>query len=70
VPTATFSNAGRLVVLRVPRHGRQSDVRACVASDEQIRSVVFGDVMMHMMDLYAKRIRILAERDATAGLKT
>jgi hypothetical protein len=70
VPAATFSNAGRLVVLRVPRNGRERDVTACITTDEQMRSVVFGDVMMHMMDLYAKRIRILTEREATAGLKT
>ena len=70
VPAATLSNAGRIVVLRVPRNGRQDDVRACITSDEQMRGVVFGDVMMHMMDLYARRIEILAKRAVTAGLKT
>jgi hypothetical protein len=70
VPEATFSNAGRLVILRVPRNGRQEDVKACIATDEQMRSVVFGDVMMHMMDLYARRVKILAVRATTAGLKT
>jgi Lipase (class 3) len=70
VPAATLSNAGRQVVLRVPHNGRQDDVRACIATDEQLRSVVFGDVMMHMMDLYARRIETLAKRAVTAGLKS
>ena len=70
VPAAKLSNAGRLVLLRAPRNGRQDDVRACIATDEQMRSVVFGDVMMHMMDLYARRIEILAKRAVTVGLKT
>lgn len=70
VPAATLSNAGRQVVLRVPRNGRQDDVRACIATDEQLRSVVFGDVMMHMMDLYAMRIETLAKRAVTAGFKS
>lgn len=70
VPAATFSNAGRLVVLRVPRNGRESEVRACITTDEQMRRVIFGDVMMHTMDLYARRIKTLAEHAATAGLKT
>jgi hypothetical protein len=70
VPAATLSNAGRQVILRVPRNGRQDDVRACIATDEQLRGVVFGDVMMHMMDLYARRIETLAKRAVTAGLKS
>ena len=70
VPAATLSNAGRIVVLRVPRNSRQDNVSACIATDEEMRSVVFGDVMMHMMDLYARRIEILAKRAVTAGLKT
>lgn len=69
-PTATLSNAGKLVVLRVPRNGRQDDVRACVTTDEQMRSVVFGDVMMHMMDVYSRRVETLAKRAVTAGLKS
>jgi hypothetical protein len=70
VPAATFSNAGRQVVLRVPRNCREVDVRACIVTDEEMRGVVFGDVMMHMMDLYARRIETLATRAVTAGLKT
>jgi hypothetical protein len=36
-----------------------------------MRSVMFGDVMMHMMDLYARRIQTLANRAVplTVGLK-
>jgi hypothetical protein len=71
VPAAKLSNAGRLVVLRVPRNGREDDVSACITTDEQMRSVMFGDVMMHMMDLYARRIQTLANRAVplTVGLK-
>ena len=70
VPAATLSNAGRIVVLRVPRNGGEEDVRACITTDEQMRSVVFGDVMMHMMGPYARRIETLAKRAVTAELKT
>ncbi len=70
VPPSTLSNAGRCVVLRVPRNGRQDDIRACITTDEQLRSVVFGDVMMHMMDLYARRIETLAKQAVTAGFKS
>jgi len=70
VPAATLSNAGRQVILRVPRNGRQDGVRACIATDEQLRGVVFGDVMMHMMDLYARRIETLAKQAVTAGFKS
>ncbi|KAI9804121.1 MAG: hypothetical protein M1825_001523 [Sarcosagium campestre] len=62
VPPATLSNAGRLVVLRGMRLRADQDerVQACVTSDEQLRGVVFGDPMMHMMKLYARRIDTLA----------
>ncbi|KAJ9496081.1 hypothetical protein LTR99_008190 [Exophiala xenobiotica] len=65
VPPATFSNAGRLVVLRVPDGGTESDVTACIVRDEQLRQVVFGDPLMHAMDLYARRIETLAVRAVT-----
>lgn len=38
----------------------------CVTSDEQLRGVVFGDPVMHMMRIYARRIEILATRSVTA----
>ncbi|KAK5457271.1 hypothetical protein LTS15_005052 [Exophiala xenobiotica] len=65
VPPATFSNAGRLVVLRVPDGGTENDVTACIVRDEQLRQVVFGDPLMHAMDLYARRIETLAVRAVT-----
>jgi hypothetical protein len=70
VPPATLSNAGRLVVLRVP-HGpppraRESDVvTASLVKDDQIRQVIFGDPLVHSMDLYAQRIEALAVRAVT-----
>jgi len=66
VPLRTLSNAGRLVVLRVPdRGGKESDVTACVVKDEQLRQVIFGDPIAHSMDLYATRIETLAVRAVT-----
>jgi hypothetical protein len=68
VPSATFSNAGRLVVLRVPDGGTENDVTACIVRDEQLRQVVFGDPLMHAMDLYARRIETLAVRAVTGKM--
>lgn len=39
---------------------RRELFEACVINDAQLRGVVFGDPVMHMMDLYARRIEILA----------
>jgi Lipase (class 3) len=57
-----LSNAGRLVVLRPASasHGGEKNVKALITNDEQMRHVVFGDPLMHQMDLYAKRIETLA----------
>ncbi|KAI9799043.1 MAG: hypothetical protein M1833_004237 [Piccolia ochrophora] len=64
VPPATLSNAGRLVVLRptgwTTGPGTDERVEACVTTDQQLRSVVFGDPLMHMMKLYARRVGALA----------
>jgi hypothetical protein len=68
VPPATLSNAGRLVVLRVPDgHGRnrESEVTACLVKDEQLRQVIFGDPLVHSMNLYSERIEALAVRAVT-----
>lgn len=65
VPPATFSNAGRLVVLRVPDDGTEADVTASVVKDEQLRQVMFGNPVVHSMDLYASRIETLAVRAVT-----
>ena len=40
-------------------------VEACVVTDEQLRCVVFGDPVCHMMSLYARRIETLAMRAVT-----
>ncbi|KIW77926.1 hypothetical protein Z517_07759 [Fonsecaea pedrosoi CBS 271.37] len=67
VPPATLSNAGRLVVLRIPdRPGaNEADVTASLVKDEQLRQVVFGDPIVHSMNLYARRIETLAFRAVT-----
>jgi Lipase (class 3) len=70
VPPATLSNAGRLVLLRVPMKGRNDDVRALITTDEQIREVVFGDPLMHQMKLYSRRVETLATKAATGRLMT
>ena len=70
VPPTTLSNAGRLVLLRLPRGGSSSSVKACITTDDQLRGVIFGDVAMHHMPVYLRRIEVLATRAATAGLKS
>ena len=65
VPPATLSNAGRLILLQIPRKGRNEDVRACIMSDEQLRGVVFGDPLMHQMKRYHRRVEVLAKKAAT-----
>lgn len=80
VPAGTLSNAGRLVVLRGGEdadgngkghgsghgNGDREDVRAVVVTDAQLRGVVFGDPVMHMMRVYARRVEGLATRAVTA----
>ncbi|KAH0544914.1 hypothetical protein FGG08_000994 [Glutinoglossum americanum] len=60
VPPTSLSNAGKLVVLRPSKPGSEQDVAVCVTTDEQLRGVVFGDPVKHMMKLYASRIETLA----------
>ncbi|KAK5001044.1 hypothetical protein LTR66_000176 [Elasticomyces elasticus] len=61
LPPATLSNAGRLVLLR-ERSGKVGleNIEACCTTDEELRGVVFGDPVMHMMKVYAARIERLA----------
>lgn len=69
VPPGTLSNAGRLVVLRAGQVGAGSDdddVQAELTTDEQLRDVVFGDPMMHVMKLYCRRVEVLATKAVTA----
>ena len=40
-------------------------LEACVVTDEQLRSVVFGEPVYHMMSVYARRIETLATRAVT-----
>ncbi|MCJ1364928.1 hypothetical protein MMC16_004045 [Acarospora aff. strigata] len=46
----------------------EEDVSMCVTTDEQLRAVVFGDPVMHMMRVYARRIEVLATRAVTARI--
>ena len=71
VPPGTLSSAGRLVVLRDHQNAGAeptNDVKAEITSDEQLRSVVFGDPVMHMMKVYAKRVEVLATKAVTARI--
>ncbi|ROV91119.1 hypothetical protein VSDG_07843 [Cytospora chrysosperma] len=77
VPPSTLSNAGRIVVLRSGSPGRvkgkktveerlNEGVVAQVATDEQLRGVVWGNPVCHVMKLYAGRLEILAVGAVTA----
>ena len=71
VPAGALSNAGRLVVLREDKTsitGVNDDVKAEITCDQELRSVVFGDPVMHMMKIYAKRVEILATKAVTAKI--
>jgi hypothetical protein len=79
LPTTYLSTAGRLVILRpLPRkkssrdrdYSSSSAIEACVTTDAELRDVVFGDPMVHAMDLYARRIETLATNAVTARLST
>ncbi len=62
VPPATISNAGQLVLLRTPANGRNEDVEAYFTADNQLQGVVFGDPLMHQMELYCQRVELLATK--------
>lgn len=78
VPPSTLSNAGRIVVLRSGDPGASlkgkktveerlnEGVVAQVATDEQLRGVVWGNPVCHLMKLYAGRLEILAVGAVTA----
>ena len=69
IPPGALSNAGRLVVLRgekVTKDNLDDDVKAEITTDQQLREVVFGDPVMHMMKVYARRIEVLATKAVTA----
>jgi hypothetical protein len=48
-------------------HGQADDVEAVTVDDELLRTVVYGDPLMHMMTLYKRRVEVLATRAVTAG---
>ena len=87
IPVSTLSNAGRLVVMRVPpqpvnrqRKGPNSQMYASshwerqnlskvtvhTVNDEQLRQVIFGDPTMHAMEVYLRRVDMLALKAVTA----
>jgi hypothetical protein len=78
VPPCTLSNAGRIVVLRSGNpHAKPKDrktvrerldegVVAVTCHDEDLREVIWGDPVCHLMNLYAERIQVLAIRSVTA----
>ncbi|KAH6652571.1 Alpha/Beta hydrolase protein [Truncatella angustata] len=78
LPPSTLSNAGRLVVLRsgdpkakiktkkTVEERLNEGVVAQVTNDEQLRGVVWGDPVCHVMRLYAGRIETLAVGAVTA----
>lgn len=71
VPAGALSNAGRLVVLREYKNsstGVEDDVKAEITCDQELRGVVFGDPVMHMMKLYARRVEVLATKAVTAKI--
>jgi hypothetical protein len=74
VPPCTLSCAGRIVVLRsgdpkaaasrkkktTVEERLHEGVVAQIVTDEQLRGVVWGDPVAHMMRLYAGRVEVLA----------
>ncbi|KAG8676227.1 hypothetical protein FPOAC1_002228 [Fusarium poae] len=78
VPACTLSNAGRIVVLRSGNpHAKPKDrktvkerleegVVAVTCNEEDLREVIWGDPVCHLMNLYAERIQVLAIRSVTA----
>ncbi|EFQ99547.1 hypothetical protein MGYG_02560 [Nannizzia gypsea CBS 118893] len=68
IPSPTLTLPGCLIVLRGDRtNPRDKDVvEAYLTSNDQMAGVVFGDVMMHMMTLYERRIQLLATDAVTA----
>jgi len=78
VPPGTLSNAGRIVVLRSGDPKARLDgkktveerlnegVVAQTTTDEQLRGVIWGDPVCHVMRLYAGRIETLAVGAVTA----
>lgn len=62
VPPSTLSNAGHIVVLRGSARSPHRDevVEAVSCRDDQLRTVIWGDPLCHLMSLYASRVETLA----------
>ncbi|KPM37826.1 hypothetical protein AK830_g8734 [Neonectria ditissima] len=77
LPPCTLSNAGRLIVLRSgdakarPKDRKtvserlKEGVVAATCQEEQLRSVIWGDPVCHLMSLYAGRVEALAVESVT-----
>lgn len=46
----------------------EDDVKAEITCDQELRTVVFGDPVMHMMKVYARRVEVLATKAVTAKI--
>ncbi|KAI1764657.1 alpha/beta-hydrolase [Hypoxylon sp. FL1150] len=78
VPPSSLSNAGQIVVLRSGHLGAKvrgaksveerldDGVVAQVATDEQLRGLIWGDPVCHVMKLYIGRVKLLAVDAVTA----
>ena len=78
VPTSTLTNAGRIVVLRSgdPKAGRKGrrtvnerlneGVVAMTVEDRDLKGIIWGDPVCHVMRLYAGRVETLAVGAVTA----
>lgn len=44
-----------------PPHPFREEVEACGTTDAEIRDIVFGDPLMHLMDIYCRRVQRLFE---------
>ncbi|KAF3063812.1 hypothetical protein GL218_02649 [Daldinia childiae] len=78
VPPSTLSNAGQIVILRSGNSSSKTKraktveerlsegVVAQVATDEQLRGLIWGDPVCHVMKLYIGRVELLAVEAVTA----
>ncbi|KAI8956613.1 alpha/beta-hydrolase [Daldinia sp. FL1419] len=78
VPPSTLSNAGQIVILRSGNTNSKAKriktveerlgegVIAQVATDEQLRGLIWGDPVCHVMKLYIGRVELLAVEAVTA----
>ncbi|QSS61090.1 vegetative cell wall protein gp1 [Histoplasma capsulatum] len=72
-PPSSLCTAGNLILLRGGDMEKQKNnlqdgvyAEAFLMKDDDLRDVVFGDPMMHIMELYEQRIEILATNAVTA----